>query len=123
MKSRNKAKRVRFYVPIFDVFVTVYVTDNIPACCKTHFGIDIGDTRMACLGYKKNEFGIFLEPQAARRLEIVAHEIFHLTHRILERCAMNFDEGHHECGAYLNEWLTKQIFDILRNLWGGLKRK
>lgn len=113
MKS-PKPKKVKFHVPIFDVSVSVIVTNDIPAAYKKHFGIEIGDTRMACLGYNKNDFGLFLEPKAAERHEIIAHEIFHLTHRILERCSMNFDEGHHEVGAYLCEWLTKQIFTILK---------
>lgn len=107
-------KKRKFQVPIFDVDVSVIVTENIPEAYLKEFGIQIGDTRMACLGYNKRRFGLFLEPHAVKRHEVIAHEIFHLTHRILEFCSMNFDEGHHEVGAYLNEWLTKRVADILK---------
>lgn len=118
-------RTARFRVPIFDVSVAVVVTDDIPAAYLREFGVHIGDTQMACLGYDKSRFGLFLEPAAVRRREVVAHELFHLTHRVLERCCMNFDEGHHEVGAYLNEWLTKRVFEILerRRRAGGKKKK
>jgi hypothetical protein len=110
----RKLKRTIFQVPIYDVTVVVVLTRDIPDSYKREFGIEIEDSRMACLGYHGRKFGIFLEPAAARRLEIVAHEIFHLTHRILEKCSMNFDESHHEMGAYLCEYLTKKIFQTLK---------
>lgn len=106
--------RVKFQVPIHDVTVVVIVTNDICASYKKEFGIDIGNTQMACLGYDRRKFGLFFEPASKLRVEIVAHEIFHLTHRILEKNCMNFDEGHHECGAYLCEYLTKKVFGILK---------
>lgn len=109
-----KSKRTQFIVPIHEVTVVIVVTDDIPAEYKREFGIEIGNTQMACCGYFKRKFGIFIEPRAKARLEIVAHEIFHLTHRILENNCMNFDKGHHEMGAYLCEYLTKKIFTILK---------
>lgn len=103
-----------FKVPIHDVTVIVIVTHDIPASYKKEFGVDIGNAQMACLGYDKRKFGLFFEPATRTRPEIVAHEIFHLTHRILEKCHMNFDEGHHEMGAYLCEYLTKTINRVLK---------
>jgi hypothetical protein len=106
-------RRVTFKVPIHDVDVVIIVTSDIPAAYKREFGVVIDNTRMACLGYQGRKFGLFLEPSAKRRQEIIVHEIFHMTHRILEKCCMNFDSGHHEMGAYLCEYLTKKIFTIL----------
>lgn len=100
-------------MPIHDVSVSVVVTTDIPAAYKREFGVVIDNARMACLGYIGRKFGLFLEPAARRRREIIAHEIFHLTHRILEANCMNFDEGHHEMGAYLCEYLTDKVFTIL----------
>lgn len=117
-KDRNerKAKKVTFRVPIHEVTVFVMVTRDIPGAYKREFGTDIGDTQMACLGYLKRKFGLFFEPGAERRPEIVAHEIFHLTHRILEKNQMNFDAEHHEMGSYLCEYLTKKVFGAFRGL-------
>ncbi len=106
--------RIKFQVPIHDVTVVVIVTRDIPAAYKREFGVDIGNAQMACLGYDKRKFGLFLEPAARLRPEIVVHEIFHLTHRILEKNHMNFDESHHEMGAYLCEYLTRRIFLLIQ---------
>lgn len=112
--TKTKSSRTQFTVPMHEVTVVIVVSDDIPAAYKREFGVEIDDTKMACCGYFKRKFGIFLEPAAKARLEIVAHEIFHLTHRILESNCMNFDEGHHEMGAYLCEYLTKKIHNILK---------
>ena len=108
-----KDKRTAFRVPIHEVDVAVIVTDDIPSAYKREFGVVIDESRMACLGYHGRKFGLFLEPAARQRHEIVAHEIFHMTHRILEKNCMNFDESHHEMGAYLCEYLTKKVATIL----------
>lgn len=108
--------RTQFQVPIHDVSVVVVVTSDIPAAYKREFGVQIDDSRMACLGYHGRKFGLFFEPAAKRRREIVAHELFHLTHRILEKNCMNFDEAHHEMGAYLCEFLTKRVLTILNRV-------
>lgn len=106
--------RKSFRVDVHDVSVAVIVTKDIPAAYKKEFGIDIDATQMACLGYKGSRFALFFEPAAVKRIEIVAHEIFHLTHRILESNSMNFDEYHHEMGAYLCEFLTKKVVSIIK---------
>lgn len=116
-------QRIKFYVPIFDVSVAVIVTTDIPDAYRREFGTQIEDLRMACLGYEGKRHCLFFEPTAVIRPEIVAHEVFHLTHRILERCCMNFDPGHHEVGAYLNEWLTKQVGNALAKMQKHRKPK
>ena len=103
----------RFTVEVFDADVVVVVADDIPKEYKKEFGIQIDDVRMACCGYNGRKFGLFFEPKAVARTEIVAHEVFHLTHRILDLCCMNFDSCHHEVGAYLHEHLIKKVLHIL----------
>lgn len=117
MKSANPASlRKVFKVPVHDVTVVVIVTADIPASYEREFGIEIGNTQMAACGYYRRKFALFFEPKSASRLEIVNHELFHLTHRILETNHMNFDENHHEVGAYLCEYLSKKVFKILKHL-------
>ena len=43
----------------------------------------------------------------------VSHELFHLTHRIMEYRNFNFGPDHHEQGAYLIGWLTGKVTDLL----------
>ena len=109
---KKTCKRKKIHVPIYDVEVVVIVTNDIPAAYQREFGFEIDDTRGACLGYHGRKFGLFFEPKFARK-GVIAHEIFHLTHRILEKCSCNFDSGHHEPGAYLCEWLTEKVYAVL----------
>ena len=112
MAAKKIFKRKKIHVPIYDVDLVVVVTDDIPAAYKREFGVQIDDLHAACLGYSGRKFGLFFEPKFKRR-GIIAHEIFHLTHRILEKCTCNFDAGHHEPGAYLCEYLTEKVHAIL----------
>lgn len=108
-------QRSRFNVPIYDVDVIIVVTRDIPREHRREFDSEIEDTHIACVGYSGRKFALFLEPAALARPEIIAHEIFHLTHRILELCEANFDSTHHEQGAYLCEYLHKMVARKLRN--------
>ena len=47
-------------------------------------------------------------------LNEVVHELFHLTHEILDRTNSNFDIKHDEQGALLIGWLTAKVTKQLR---------
>ena len=118
MKTKPKAMKAwpeyHFDVPIFEVSVVVVVAQKTEAAIRKHFPhIVHADDHEACCCYQRSRFGLFFEPQALKRSDIVAHEIFHLTHRILEFRQANFDEGHHEVAAMLNGWLTSRVGTIL----------
>lgn len=112
---KTKLRKKVFAVPVFDVTVVLIVTSDIPAAYKKELGEEIEDTAMALVAVTGKTFCMFLEPEAASRPEVIAHEVFHLTHRILEFCEMNFDAEHHEVGAYLCEYLTKTVHHTLKN--------
>lgn len=42
-------------------------------------------------------------------LNMIAHELFHLTHRISQWASLNFDDTHHEATAQLHGWLSSEI--------------
>lgn len=46
-------------------------------------------------------------------IDHLSHEVFHLTHRILEYRDFNFDSDHHEQGAYLHGWIMGKVSDML----------
>ena len=111
----------KFQVPILQVSVVVVVAAKTRPAIRRHFPhlklSDVfGDGYEACCCYRRSRFGLFFEPQALKRPDIVAHEIFHLTHRILEFRECNFDESHHEMAAMLNGWLTREVGKILKPL-------
>lgn len=43
----------------------------------------------------------------------IFHEVFHLTHRILDWVSANFDENHHEQGALLYAYLLGVVLDVV----------
>lgn len=52
-------------------------------------------------------FGLWLPRKADTNT--IAHELFHITHRILEWTNSNFDRDHHEQGALLNGYLHELV--------------
>ncbi len=58
-----------------------------------------------------NCFALFFEKKRLEKgaLNLVAHECFHLTHRIIEWAGANFDEDNHEHGAILHGYLTDLV--------------
>lgn len=47
-------------------------------------------------------------------IQYVGHEVFHLTHRILEWCGDSFEAHHHEPAAYLNGYLLRIVTEEIR---------
>lgn len=111
-----KTLKKKITVPIYEADVWLFVADDIHAertKVKNIFGEPPAkDSYGALASYDGvGNFGMFFE---SRKFTIckLAHEVFHLTHRILEWTNSNFDSGHHEqaamlCG-YLMEWAMKE---------------
>lgn len=105
-----------FRVPIWNVFLHVYV-DKDPAAARVKANALFGewspdDKFQALASWNGPEFGIFFHPRPP--METVAHEVFHVTHRIMEYCSANFDSEHHEQGAYLMGWLMDVVWRATR---------
>ena len=65
-----------------------------------------------CINNHKGDFGILLCSPDDEGL--IAHEVFHLVHHILEWSGSNFDFDHQEQGAMLSAWLTSWVTDALK---------
>lgn len=100
-------------VPIYDAEVVLVVSDDIPAE-RTKMDALFGpspdaETYEALTCHSGgNTFGLFFD-RLTLTLATTAHEVFHLTHRILEWTASNFDAEHHEQGAMLYGYLLAQV--------------
>ena len=44
----------------------------------------------------------------------VAHELFHITARIMQFHSVAYDPDNHEAFAYLNDWLTEWVYQSLK---------
>lgn len=112
--------RHRFIVPIYENAVTLIVTDDIQKERNKHrrrFGDYQVDPQ--CEGLVSSSGGYYLlllKPRDCTHGQI-AHEIFHLTHRIMEWTGDRFDDDHSEPAAYLVQWLTKRVYGQLKR-WG-----
>ena len=107
-----KEIRRRIDVPVWDVTVWLYVINDIrkerqerdymfgPAPdCKYDALCSYGDCSTFALYFKTE----------ALSMKTVAHEVFHLTHRIMDVVGANFDQDHHEQGALLNGYLMQEV--------------
>jgi len=91
------------------------VTDNVARERKAMEGVlgtsDDCDYHAVCC-YNGRHFAIFLKPEALVH-EIIAHEVFHMTHRICDFVGGNFDSSHHEHTALLCGHLSNWVYETL----------
>lgn len=119
---KNKIK-----IPIYDVFVWIVLCDNVLKARKEfnkQFGIidDEFDANsdediyegMCSFNFLTGCFGLFLRRKRST-FNTISHEIFHLTHRILQHIGYNFDNSHSEGAAMLNGYLTQLILSEIKN--------
>ena len=108
---------VQHHIPIYyaDLWIGLLpdavFAASTKAACKEILGYDYTDDEVnskSLLAYRGSKFILAFRKNDSN-IEVIAHEVFHLTHRILELCNCNFDSGHHEQGAYLNGWLMETV--------------
>lgn len=104
-------------IPIYDAVLWLVVVDNpVKERKKWEFMFGpapAGDYTALCSYSGGHEFGLFFNRERLS-LEILSHEVFHLTHRILDWAGANFDATHHEQAALLHGYLMKTVYLALR---------
>lgn len=107
-----------FTVPLYEASVTLVVADDVAkarAKWNSVFGNEeFSPALVGLVSRSGGVFAVFLNRLHYKNREIVAHEVFHLSHRIGDWCNLNFDETHHEAVAILNGWLVARIFKLLK---------
>jgi hypothetical protein len=68
------------------------------------------------------KFAIFLDRRALCH-ELIAHEIFHTTHKIMEYVGDSFTNRNPEPHAYLNGWITSHVYALCSAWRLKIKRK
>lgn len=85
-------------VPIYDVKLMIVVSDD-PLRSRLrrsgYMGEHDGGEFSGQLEYRGHRFLLTFERKYLCH-ELIAHEVFHATHRILEFCAVRFDQGNPE---------------------------
>lgn len=106
---------------IYDLRFWVGVSDK-PAELRTKFDWAFGkrvnaDEFSGTCEYHRSKFAALFDAHDLSH-ELIAHEVFHITHRMLEFCGENIGPLNHEPFAYLNGYLTQLVYvDIQKFKW------
>jgi len=99
-------------VPIHSVRLLIVVTDNVGASRSNRNAI-YGPCHIDCAGLCTWDEGFRVALFFDRKQlchELVAHEVFHATHRILEHQGVKFAPDNHEPFALLHGWLAAHVY-------------
>lgn len=107
--------KVKIKVPIYDVILWIIISkDPIVERKKMEdlFGPStLGDFEGLC-SYSSSlpNFALFFRADSLF-YDNISHEVFHLTHRILDFIGSKFDVENQECAAYLNGYLMNLVME------------
>ena len=116
----------RFTIPIFKADLWLVVADDMPTARRKmskEFGdmpADMDDGAALSSYDGAGRFGLFFDVKYITP-EVVAHECFHTTHRILDYVNANFDKEHHETAALLHGYIMGLVMNELYTMKAKLK--
>lgn len=113
MKSKNVLIKRTTTLPLYDFKVKLVVARDIVPVVSSYITIPEGLVYEGlCLARGREVVVIYrLRDMTAG---LIAHELFHATHRIMEGISANFSTIHQEPFAYVNEWLHNQVYAQLK---------
>lgn len=109
-----------FTIPIYDCTLRVIVCKDVVKARVKYpiygkFELTNGPFSALCSCCGPN-FGLFFDADSAHDINTVAHEVFHLTHRMLDWTGQRFDSVNHEAAALLHGYLMKTVAEALHEL-------
>jgi hypothetical protein len=118
--TRERAFKKRITIPIYNSVVWIVVATDLVRERKK-MSREFGDydglddfAAMCTHHHTDNKFALFFKPDFLS-INVVSHEIFHLTLRMLEKVSSNINTDNHEHAAYLHGYLMQLIFDTIHN--------
>ena len=110
--------QIKTIIPIYGAILYLIIDEDIFSIRKDMsdiFGeINSNDFDALCSYDNKGTFALFFEPSALNH-KTIAHEVFHLTHRITEWRYGTFKEHFHEVFADLCGFLTEIVYANVDN--------
>lgn len=124
--SKNILFKKLIKIPIYEVKITLIVAESCRNVSVILNGTPVNTVTndFAAITYSGygNHFGLLFDRESTT-VSVIAHEVFHLTHRILDFVGANFDNDHHECAALLNGYLMDTVIKELSSFTAkNLKR-
>ena len=105
----HKTKKIP--IDIYNTFCFITITDGPVAenqDVRKALGDKISDnTEACCVCYDGGAYHLFFQKDTS--LSIISHEVFHLTHFIMDTIGAKFDQ---ESYAYLHAFLIKKVSDF-----------
>lgn len=126
-KALTKCFCLEVKVPIFDSSVRVIVTENIAEARQAFADVfgpsNIHESAGAMCSWNGPKFGLFYQ-RASMSPGTIAHELYHLTSRILDWRLIQFGSNNDELGASLNDYLTDVVYAVLeKDPWRKLQKR
>lgn len=118
-RGQLREKSIRVYIPIYDSFFEVVVSRDISKSVRRPIRVaylgeqDLEGEFDALHCYHRACFSIFFTYTNLTH-NAIAHEIFHATHRIAERCGIEFRPNNHEPFAFLQGYLTEVAYGFIK---------
>lgn len=114
--------RERINIPIYDIFLNIYIGENIYEERKKYDdvfgphldGPDESDFGALCSYNLKTGNFMLLFDLDDFSIGSLSHEIFHMTHRMMEYIGIEYCEESGEAFAYLNEYLFENIYSFVK---------
>jgi hypothetical protein len=106
-------KKYRIDIPLYNGTLYVIDTTNVEQAVKNTHGndYDIDDTESCLISKHSGDFYLYIDLVECS-IGILAHELFHATHRILEYFGVEFTSKNHEPFAYLLEYLMNECIKL-----------
>jgi hypothetical protein len=112
-------------IPIYDVNVLFVASDNIEYYYQRYaniFGELKGDAWAGiCCASGNGNFGVFFKLEQLS-INLISHEIFHLTLRILEHNSIPVEERTGEVGALLHGYLMDVVMKTLKKTISDIRK-
>lgn len=105
-------------VPIHSIRFLLVVTNCVGASRSKRNAI-YGPCSIDCVGLCTWDDGfrvaLFFQRDSLCH-ELIGHEVFHATHRILQKASVEFGPNNHEPFALLHGWLSAHVYQELRRM-------
>src|SRR6185503_2984648 len=118
MREKSRLHEIRIY----GVNLEFVVTDSIDRSRQNQRRLrELGDcppmkNATGLCSHNGMNFCILIDIRLAGP-HVIAHEVFHAVHGIMDRVGISLDEDHHEAHAHLCGYITELIYDDLKR-WG-----
>lgn len=119
-KMKRQSLRRLYLTPLYAAEMVLSVSEDMTAA-RIKEDDFLGSSNPAdwenAVGFYSNDgcgrLGIFLSFQNTTH-GVIAHEVMHVTHRILQFAGVRFSTDNHEPFTYLNQHLTSWIYQQLK---------